>query len=124
MNLFDIENVIKELSKLEEKTLNPDFWNNSTDSKEILSKIKELKDKKENYQAVELLLNNTIELASLVELEQDLSMVKDILKDTNKIEKNIEKLEINTLLSGKYDSNNAILTIHPGARWNRGSRLG
>ena len=40
---------------------------------------------------------------------------KELIKNTEIIEKDISKLEINTLLSGKYDSNNAIITIHPGA---------
>lgn len=38
-----------------------------------------------------------------------------MIKNVNKLEKNTEKLEIETLLSGKYDSNSAIVTIHPGA---------
>ena len=42
-------------------------------------------------------------------------MAKDLIKATNKIEKEIMNLEINTLLSGKYDINNAIITLHPGA---------
>ena len=42
-------------------------------------------------------------------------MVKDLLKDTASLEKEIESLEVKTLLSGRYDKNNAILTIHPGA---------
>ena len=42
-------------------------------------------------------------------------MAKEVLKSTANIEKEVEKLEITTLLSGKYDNNNAILTIHPGA---------
>ena len=41
--------------------------------------------------------------------------IKDIIATTNNLEKSLEKLEISTLLSGKYDSNNAILTLHPGA---------
>ena len=41
--------------------------------------------------------------------------IKEVLEETESLENNIEKLEISTLLSGKYDSNNAILTIHPGA---------
>ena len=41
-----------------------------------------------------------------------------------KLAEEIEKLELATLLSGKYDSNNAIITLHPGARRNRISRLG
>ena len=43
------------------------------------------------------------------------SEAKEILDTTEKLEKEIEKLEITTLLSGKYDNNNAILTLHPGA---------
>ena len=55
------------------------------------------------------------ELTELVELEPDEDVAKDILKNTKKIEKELEKLELETLLSGKYDENNAIVTIHPGA---------
>lgn len=39
----------------------------------------------------------------------------EILKNTKNLEKEVEKLEIKTMLSGKYDLNNAIITIHPGA---------
>ena len=41
--------------------------------------------------------------------------IKEIISTTDNLEKDIDKLEVNTLLSGKYDSNNAILTLHPGA---------
>lgn len=41
--------------------------------------------------------------------------IKEIILTTDNLEKDIDKLEVNTLLSGKYDSNNAILTLHPGA---------
>lgn len=47
-----------------------------------------------------------------------------MVKDIKNIEKQIESFEVETLLSGKYDKNNAIITIHPGARWNRSSGLG
>ena len=60
-------------------------------------------------------LKNIEELTELVTLEPDEEIAKDILKSTKKITTEIEKLEIDTLLSGKYDSNNAIITIHPGA---------
>ena len=60
-------------------------------------------------------LNNVEELTKLVILEQDIELEKEILKDTKNLEDQINKLEIKTLLSGKYDRNNAILTLHPGA---------
>ena len=48
-------------------------------------------------------------------MEPDEEIIRDLLKNTNILQKELEKLELSTLLSGKYDSNNAILTIHPGA---------
>ena len=43
-----------------------------------------------------------------------------MVQDVKKMENQIEMFEVETLLSGKYDKNNAIITIHPGARRNRG----
>ena len=51
----------------------------------------------------------------LVEEEQEESLEEELMHSIKDIQKEIEKLEISTLLSGKYDSNSAILTIHPGA---------
>ena len=42
-------------------------------------------------------------------------MELEVIKSTRKLEKEINELEVKTLLSGKYDQNNAILTLHPGA---------
>ena len=50
-----------------------------------------------------------------LQLEPDEDMVKELLKSTEKAKKDIDNLEISALLSGKYDVNNAIVTIHPGA---------
>ena len=47
--------------------------------------------------------------------EEDIELGKEVLKNTSKLEESLEKLEMETLLSGKYDKNNAILTLHPGA---------
>ena len=53
---------------------------------------------------------------NLISKNSDLyAEIEEIFNTTNILENSIEKLEISTLLSGKYDSNNAILTIHPGA---------
>ena len=51
----------------------------------------------------------------MVKLEYDEELAIDVTKNYKKQEKKLEKLELETLFSGKYDSNNAIVTIHPGA---------
>lgn len=115
MNLFDITNVSKELEKLESKTLEPNFWEDSKLNTPILQQIKILKDKKESYFKVFNEVNNLIEMNELLEIEFDNDLMNELLQNTKELTKNTEKLEIATLLSGKYDSNNAIITLHPGA---------
>ena len=112
---FDVAHKEQELKELEQQTMSNDFWNNTSNSSKVLKQINSLKGKIETYKKVEKELNNLLEMNELVQLEPDEEIEKEILKNTISIEKEIEKLEITTLLSGKYDSNNAILTIHPGA---------
>lgn len=115
MNLFDIVKLEKELQELENQTTNPDFWNDSKKSGSVLGKIKNIKSKCENYRKIEKELKNLIELSDLLQIEFDEDMAKEIIKNTKSVNKEIEKLEIATLFSGKYDNMNSIVTIHPGA---------
>lgn len=115
MNPFDISNLKEELKTLEEKTNNADFWQDSQNSSKILKQINQIKSKIEFYKKIENNLNSVIEMNSLLDQEKEDSLEEELKKSIKKLEKEIEKLEIDTLLSGKYDSNNAILTIHPGA---------
>ena len=115
MNLFDITSLERELSNLEKQTLDENFWSDSKNSTNILSKIKHLKSKCIEYKNILEEITNLEELTELVNLEPDEEVAKDILKNTKKVEKELEKFELATLLSGKYDNNNAIVTIHPGA---------
>lgn len=115
MNLFDIANLENQLKDLEKQTMQENFWNDNKNSSNVLSKMKAIKNKTNEYQRLENEITNLQELTELVELEPDEEIAKDILKNTNKLQKEIEKFEVSTFLSGKYDSNNAIVTIHPGA---------
>lgn len=115
MNLFDIPEIEKELKELEEKTLETNFWNDSKNSSIVLQRIKILKSKKEKYNKLMSELLNLLEMSELLQVESDEQMEKEVIKNTKVVETNIETLEITTLLSGKFDINNAIVTIHPGA---------
>ncbi len=115
--LFDSVKLENDLKELESKTLENDFWNNSETSGSILKQINSIKNKLDRYKKIESELNDLIDYNELLMSEEIISDEEsiEILKNTNSLEKNIEKLEINTLLSDKYDNNNAIVTIHPGA---------
>ena len=112
---FDVENKEKELKELESKTTENDFWNDTDNSSKVLKQINSLKAKVEGFKKFNNELNNLLEMSELLQVEEDEELAKELLKSTYTLEKDIEKLEITTLLSGKYDNNNAILTIHPGA---------
>ena len=116
MSLFDITTSEKQLKELELKTTEENFWQKDTkETAKVLYQIKQLKNKVEQYRKIENEIINLQELTELVNLENDVDVAKDILKSTTKLENEIEKLQLETLLSGKYDKNNAILTLHPGA---------
>jgi peptide chain release factor 2 len=91
------------------------FWTDSENSAKVLSKIKQIKYKIDTFKSLETRLNDLIELNSLLLLEPEEDISKEVLKNTGTIEIEIQKLELNTLLTEKYDVNNAIVTLHPGA---------
>ena len=112
---FDIKKLEVELSELEKKTLEPNFWDDTQNANNILDKIKNIKNKCKKYREIEADLSGIKDIIDLLKIEYDDSLANEMIKDINKIKKEVEKFEIQTLLSGKYDKNNAILTIHPGA---------
>lgn len=124
MSLFDVSKLEDELIKLENQTMETNFWDDSKNSSKILFRIKQLKSKCTNFKKITTEINDLKELSELAILESDEEVAKEIIKNTKKVEKDFEKLQLQTLLSGKYDNNNAIVTIHPGAGRNRITRLG
>ncbi len=115
MSLFDILHLGNRLNELEDQTSKSEFWEDTENTAKVLSEIKKIKNKYSKYKNLEKEIQNLLELSELVQLEYDEEIAKDIIKNTKLEQKILEKLELETLLSGKYDSNNAIVTIHPGA---------
>ena len=112
---FDISALKQEFEELEKQTMANGFWNDQDNSNKVLAKIKSLKFKCSKYQYLNDEAKNTLELIDLVQMEYDEELTQEIVTNINNLKKELEKFEIQTLLSGKYDSNSAILTIHPGA---------
>jgi len=115
VNLFDIAKMETEQKDIEKEISRENFWEDSKNSAIVLKKLNNIKEKISKYNKIKSELDNIIELNEFLSVESDESMEEDIMKSIRNIEKDIEKLEVNTLLSGKYDINNAIITLHPGA---------
>ena len=84
-------------------------------SQKVLQKTKQLKDKVEAFNNLVSKWEDTLVLIDLANEENDESMLPDVVSATEEIEADIDKMTLETLLSGHYDKNNAIMTFHAGA---------
>ncbi len=102
-----------EISNLEEKTINPNFWNNNTEAQKILKKIKSLKDWVIGYNLTESLCDE-LEITFEYFKDNEISE-KELLKIYNKCKIKIEELEFKNMLSTEGDELSSILQITAGA---------
>ncbi|HHW49597.1 MAG TPA: peptide chain release factor 2 [Clostridiaceae bacterium] len=112
---LDIPKLRNEIEELEQKAAEPGFWDDIEKSQKVLQRTKSLKTKLEKYQK---LCDEWSDLITLCELgleEQDESVIPEVNEGFKELKKNFEKLRLETLLTGPYDKNNAILTLHAGA---------
>ncbi|MBC5742400.1 peptide chain release factor 2 [Lachnospiraceae bacterium MD308] len=106
------ENRIEELSR---KVEEPGFWDNPEESQKIM---KELKDLQELVKKIHTMYTGYEDIQLLIEMgyeEDDASVIEEISDEIQSFEACYEELRIQTLLSGEYDSCNAVMTIHAGA---------
>lgn len=125
--LFDtckISEKEENLRKLENESSKDDFYTNNPKMAEILSSIKSLNDKLKKFYVVRKMKEDAKVFLELSEEDDDKEALKEAEKLYLNLEKSVEKLEIESLLSDTYDSNNAIISIHPRSWWHRISGLG
>ena len=100
---------------MEQKASEPDFWNDVENSQKVLQRIKVLKDKIERYNRLTREWEDVKTLCELGMEEEDDSVISEVEESFKKLKKDYESLRLETLLTGPYDKNNAILTLHAGA---------
>jgi len=112
---FDLASVRSEIAKLEEESSADGFWNDIENSQKVLQRTKQLKDKVAIY---DNLISSYEDLHTLCELaieENDESLLPDLESEYANFEKLLDDVTLQTLLSGEYDKNNAIISFHAGA---------
>lgn len=113
--LFDIAGKKRRLEELEKKMESPDFWENPEESQEVTKEVKALRDTLEAMEGLSGHFEDVILLIEMADEENDRSMLKEIEREISSFEEKYEALRIETLLSGEYDKNSAIVTLHAGA---------
>ena len=112
---FDIASKLEQIHSLELKMNDPDFWNDNEKAQKILKEIKVNRTITEKYTAIKDLCEDLSLFTEILESDPSEENEKDFMKDMNRLRKLHENFMLDTLLTGEYDSNNAILSIHPGA---------
>ena len=112
---LDLENKDRQIEELEREMAAPDFWDDPQVSTEKTRKLKSLKDDVSTYYELEAQYQDILDLLELANEEDDRDMIEEVEADYAKFKEKLENLQTKTLLSGEYDDQNAIITLHAGA---------
>ena len=104
-----------EIAGLEAESAKEGFWNDVNNSQKVQKRLKQLQQKVERYEKLCSKWDDMMVLCEMAIEENDDSMLDELKSDFAAFETTLEEMRLSTLLSGEYDANNAILTIHPGA---------
>lgn len=92
-----------------------DFYNDMEAAGKVMQKIKGLRDKLSRYAELKALWEDLGTLIELAIEEQDESVLDEVKSGYKTLCENLENMKLETMFSGKYDKNNAIVTLHAGA---------
>ncbi len=93
----------------------PSFWENSEKAGKTVSELNALKKKKETRDDLVSMHDDLEALFEMVKEEEDPELMKELGTNLKAYSKRIEKIRLMTLLSGEYDKDGAIITLHAGA---------
>ena len=114
-NALKIERIREQAEELEQKTMMPNFWDDAANASKVQRELKQIQDTVEEYEHLKVALEDAITLADMGIEENDESVVEEVLEELKNITVIEERMRLETLLSGEYDSCNAIVSFHPGA---------
>jgi len=104
--------LVKELEALEKKTENPEFWNDQKSAQIVLKEQKLIKLKVDHFNELAEALDD---IMVMLELAEEGELLEGFSASIRELDEKLDNFRTETLLSGEFDSNNAIISLHPGA---------
>jgi len=111
MERLDITGKAQKAAELEQQAGASNFWNDAEAAQKTMQEIARLKEEVNRWQSLAGRINDALELAQL----DDNSLLDDLNKEVESLSALVDRMGIQALLSGPYDRDNAIVTIHAGA---------
>ena len=93
----------------------PDFWDNAEVSQMKMKQLKSLKDDIETYHTLETQMEDMETMIEMGYEENDPEIVPEIQEMLDEFQASFDSIRVKTLLSGEYDSENAIIKLNAGA---------
>lgn len=112
---LQIPRTMDQISELENRSQEPGFWDDPQQAQKIQTQLAHLQRQVDRFRALQQLFEDLEVLIDLGEETEDTSLIQEVDEQLEDFEQRFEALRLQTLLTGEYDANNAILTLHAGA---------
>ena len=113
--VLGIEKAQARYDELQKQVADPDFYSDLENSQKVLQEVKSLENRINKYKKMEETLDDILTLIELTMEEGEEESNAELNEEADSFVKELESLKLASLLTGEYDSSNAILTFHAGA---------
>ena len=113
--IFDIAALNAKIQDLEQLAAQPDFWDDQNSAQATLQELNDLKSNIQQYEQWKGKLEDAKAVLELLELEADTALLEEAETNLSQLNRELERWELEQLLSGLYDAKGAVLTINAGA---------
>jgi peptide chain release factor 2 len=112
---FDVDNKRSKAAELERDASDPSLWDDPARGQRLTTTLARLRAEIERYDALVRRLEDARTMDELLEGEADREMATELARAVRELERDVERLELATLLGGEYDDHDAVATLHAGA---------
>ncbi|WP_153020184.1 peptide chain release factor 2 [Paramesorhizobium deserti] len=112
---LDWDQSLKRLDYLNQQAEDPNLWNDAQEAQKLMRERQQLEDSIAEIRRLSQSLDDSVELIALGEEEGDKSIIEDAEETIRELKRDIDKRQIDTLLSGEADANDTYLEVHAGA---------
>ena len=112
---LNLEGCNQELERLHAQIESPGFWDNQETSQKVMKRARQLEAKVERYQKMVSTWEDLLTICEMAIEENDESMLEELKTGYADLETKMEEARLETLLTGEYDANNALVSFQAGA---------
>src|SRR5699024_4475256 len=109
LNLEGLQNELERLHAMQEAR---GFWDNPEKSHQVVMKTKNIENKLSRYKNMVSSWEDMMTICEMAAEEDDASMLPELKEGFQKLSENMERCRLETLLTGQYDKNNALMSFH------------